>query len=132
MTTERPQLTWSRLSVTPVLAYHPRSHSHIAYWNGVGMTRSHALLLVNNQWQISYATPKMRELAYQEFLRAYDMGAFGSVDWRWEKNSNAYLMGLVRWITKDDTQFFHRLHESYSVQAALRWFSPENESIIDE
>lgn len=132
MTTERPQLTWSKLSHVPVLAYHRRSDSHLVYWNGVGMTRSHALLLVNGNWGISYATPKMKKAAYAEFLRAYELGAFGSVKWHWDQTHDGYISGLVRWITKNDRSFFATLAQQYTAQDALRWFTSEQESIIDD
>ena len=132
MTIDRPQLTWSKLTPVPVTAYHQRSHSHIAYWNGIGMTRSHALLLVNGNWGISYATPKMKRLAYAEFLRAYEMGGFGDVKWGWEQSADGYISGLVRWICKNNHSFFMELVQQYTAQEALAWFTSDRESIIDD
>ena len=133
MTTDtRPQMTWSRLTPIPVTAYHPQSDSHIAYWNGIGMVRASALLIVNGAWGLSHATPKMRRAAYDEFRRAYKLGAFGDVRWGWDDSPQGYSAGLVRWICKADARFLQDLAQQYTVQEALGWFRAELETAIDD
>ena len=134
MTTHDSLITWSKLSMTPAVAYHPRSHSTIVYWNGVGMVRESALLLASSQWGMLWTSPRMKHMAYAEFLRAYNLGAFGTANWdgyidnRSQEDYHGY---LVKWMTKDRTELMTELTTSYTIQEALEWFTAANTQVID-
>ena len=135
MTTHESLRTWSLLSPTPAVAYHPRSHSVIVYWNGVGMVRESALIVASSQWGMMWASPKMKVTAYHEFLRAYRLGAFGDADWRKyiDNRSDAdYHSYLVKWMTRDNKELMTELVGDYTVQQALSWFSSNNTQVIDD
>ena len=138
MTTHETLSTWSRLSLTPACAYHPRSDSHLVYWQGIAMVRASALLCMSMIWNAQHPSPKMKQMAYQEMVRAYRLGAFGDVNWdaylRYDNDGDPagrYLSYLSKWLRKRDANVFAELRESYSVQEALAWFSPENEQVFD-
>jgi hypothetical protein len=134
MTTHDALITWSKLSTVPAVAYHPRSHSTIAYWNGVGMVRESALLLASSQWGMMWPSPKMKHMAYAEFLRAYTLGAFGTANWdqfidnRSQEDYHGY---LVKWMTRENRELMTELTTSYTIHEALEWFSAANTQVID-
>jgi len=134
MTTHDSLITWSKLSTVPAVAYHPRSHSTIVYWGGVGMVRESALLLVSSQWGMLWPSPKMKLMAYAEFLRAYSLGAFGSADWSnyIDNRSDAlYHSYLVKWMTRDNKELMTDLVNTYTIKEALSWFGADNTQVID-
>jgi hypothetical protein len=134
MTTHDSLITWSRLSTVPAVAYHPHSHSTIVYWCGVGMVRASALLVTGSQWGMLWPSPKMKHMAYHEFLRAYRLGAFGSADWHKyiDNLSDAdYHSYLVKWMTRENKDQMTDLAKSYTIQEALSWFSAANTQVID-
>ena len=135
MTTHESLRTWSLLSPTPAVAYHPRSHSVIVYWNGVGMVRESALIVASSQWGMMWANPKMKVTAYHEFLRAYRLGAFGDADWHnyIDNRSDAdYHSYLVKWMRGENKDLMTDLAKSYTIQEALSWFSAANTQVISD
>lgn len=134
MTIERSQLTWSKLTPTPVCAYHVRSDAHLVYWNGVAMVRASALIITASVWGLSYPSPKMHASAYEEFKRACMLEAFGKVKWRSTELSDArsYHMRLTKWINKENSRFLKDLESGYSLREALEWFHSENETQIHD
>jgi len=135
MTTHDALITWSRLSPTPAVAYHRHSHSTIVYWNGVGMVRESALILVSSQWGMLWPSPKMKHRAYAEFLRAYSLGAFGTANWDNyidNRSGEEYHSYLVKWMTKDHPELMTELMSSYIIQEALEWFSAANTQVISD
>ena len=115
---QRHQAMWSKLGPVPSMHYHPHSASHIVYWNGVGMVRSTALMLVGARWNFMWPTPKMKTKSYEEFVNAYRLGAFGNVNWD----------DVIR----ADPHPIHELVKQYTVQEALSWFKTANESVIED
>jgi len=135
MTTHDALITWSKLSTTPAVAYHPRSHSTIVYWNGVGMVRESALIVASAQWGMMWPSPRMKYMAYAEFLRAYRLGAFGTANWdqyidnRSQEDYHGY---LVKWMTRDNRELMTELTSSYTIHEALNWFSADNTQVISD
>ena len=135
MTTHEALITWSRLSTTPAVAYHPRSHSTIVYWCGVGMVRESALIVASSQWGMMWPSPKMKHVAYTEFLRAYRLCAFGDANWDSYVNNRSYEdyhSYLVKWMTRDNKELMTELVGDYTVQQALSWFGSNNTQVIDD
>ena len=118
---------WSILSPTPTYCIHETTGAHIVYWQGVVMTRVHALILVQENWVQSYATPTMKACAYTEFKQYYRNGAFGSVpSWGYildNTNANDYLIRLRKYIRKNNANLFEELIKQYSLKEAMLWFS---------
>jgi len=134
MTTHDALITWSKLSITPAVAYHPRSHSTIVYWNGVGMVRESALIVASSQWGMLWPSPKMKHMAYAEFLRAYSLGAFGSADWSNyidNRSDTDYHSYVVKWMTRDHKALMTDLVNTYKIKEALSWFGADNTQVID-
>jgi len=134
MTTHDALITWSKLSITPAVAYHPRSHSTIVYWNGVGMVRESALIVASSQWGMLWPSPKMKHMAYAEFLRAYSLGAFGSADWSNyidNRSDTDYHSYVVKWMTRDHKALMTDLVNTYTIKEALSWFGADNTQVID-
>ena len=124
---------WSLLNPKPICCWHEQSQSHIVYWQGMAMTRVHALFLVQEKWIQSYATPTMKIGAFNEFKRAYYAGGFGQVDWSRtlaDTNPDDYLGRLRKWIVKNNEKLFVELQQQYSIQEAMLWFADE-EVIVD-
>jgi hypothetical protein len=101
------------------------------------MVRASALLCMSMIWNAQHPSPKMKQMAYNEAVRAYRLGAFGDVNWDAYMShfdgdpAGRYLSQLSKWMRKRDENVFAELRESYSVQEALAWFSPENEQVFD-
>ena len=131
---QRHQATWSKLSPVPSLHYHPHSASHIVYWNGVGMTRSTALMLVGAWWNFMWPTPKMKTKSYEEFVNAYRLGAFGNVNWDdiIKADPQQYFPQITKFVAKSTDQPVYELVKQYTVQEALSWFKTANESVIED
>lgn len=134
MSNQRHQAAWSKLSPVPTMHYHPPSASHIVYWNGVGMVRSTALILLGTWWGVMWPTPKMRDKSYEEFIKAYRLGAFGDVEWDniIPRDPKQYYALITKWINKHQDQPPHQLKEQYTFQEALAWFKTDNETVIDD
>ncbi len=131
---QRHQSTWSKLSPVPTMHYHPQSASHIVYWNGVGMVRSTALILLGSWWGVMWPTPKMQEKSYDEFIKAYRLGAFGDVMWNEviPSNPKKYFALITKWVTANPETMPYLLKEQYSFQEALAWFKTSNETVIED
>ena len=133
MTTHESLITWSKLSTVPAVAYHPRSYSTIVYWCGVGMVRASALIVASSQWGMLWPSPKMKHMAYAEFLRAYRLGAFGDADWHNyidNRSDHDYHSYVVKWMTRDHKDLMTELTAAYTVQEALEWFSAANTQVL--
>lgn len=117
---------WSILSPTPTYCIHEPTGAHIVYWQGVVMTRVHAMILVQENWVQSYATPTMKAGAYIEFKQYYRNGAFGPVTWSnvlETTDANEYLMRLRKYIRKHNPNLFEELVKQYSLKEAMLWFA---------
>jgi len=128
-------ISWSILAPTPQCYYHKPSNSHIVYWQGVAMTRAHAMILVQELYLGAYATPLMKISAYNELKRVYHLGAFGHQNWEWalrESNANDHLTRLRKWLQKHNPKLFTDLLNSYDIKTAMSWFTKDYEQVLDD
>lgn len=124
---------WSMIDPRPGFYYHPRSDTHLCYWQGVAMVRSHALMIVAGAWEMMYLNDRMRNAAYDEFKRACRLGAFGNVDWlSYSEGAYGYHARLVRWLTKRNPNLLTQLRDDYTIKHALEWFRSDNEQVLDD
>lgn len=123
---------WSILAPTPQCYYHADSRSHIVYWQGIVMTRVHAMMLVQEHWLMSWATPRMKIEAFKEFKRVYLTKGFGNVHWHItdDLNHDSYMIYLRRNIVKNNDELFEKLSSDYTIKDAMMWFSDKNEELI--
>lgn len=117
---------WSILCPTPIYCYDEATCSDIVYWQGIAMTRVYALMLVQEHWALSYATPTMKECAFKQFKQYYYSGAFGDVNWERTMNNidhNDYLSRLRKWIVNNNPNLFIELTKNYSFKEAMMWLA---------
>jgi hypothetical protein len=120
------QISWSLIAPTPQCFYHMPSRSHIVYWQGVGMTRNQAMMIVQSAWIQAYPTPAMKRAEFANFKRAYLLGAFGNTPWRVEHyTADTHLGNLYNWIKKQNPNLFQTLSRQYSIKEAMGWFLDE-------
>lgn len=125
--------SWSILSPIPQCCYHAPTRTHLVYWQGIAMIRVHAMILVQESWLQSWATPEMKVAAFNEFKRAYLLGGFGSVRWRMvDLTPDTYMMRLRKWILKNNSEFYADLIKNYSIKDAMTWFIENNEELITD
>lgn len=81
-----------------------------------------------------WPTPKMRDKSYEEFIKAYRLGAFGDVEWDniIPRDPKQYYALITKWINKHQDQPPYQLKEQYTFQEALAWFKTDNETVIDD
>lgn len=121
----RDDCAWSLLDPRPLVIYDSTWDAHLCFWNGVGMTRSSALLIYSQMWLNSYAALSARTAAYDEYKRLYLAGAFHTTDW----DKTLYLTPamlhsrLISLICKKDQNFFENLSSKWTAPQALQWFS---------
>lgn len=128
-------LSWSILTPVPQCVYHQLSDSHLVYWQGIAMTRLHAMMIIQEQWINSYPTPYMKQMAYKEFLRSYWAGAFGSVIWNLTLESidtpDAYMTFLRKILVRKNKDLFENLKAQYSIKDAMLWFANSNLELLN-
>jgi hypothetical protein len=125
-------IPWSLLNPAPLCYYHESTRSHVVYWQGVAMTRLHAMILVQEFWIQTFATPQMKMYAFNEFKRMYYTGGFGKVNWHNlnEMTQDNYMAALRKFIQRHDPERIPNLVKNYDIKEAMMWFSPNNEEII--
>ena len=126
-------LSWSILAPTPQCYYHTASQQHIVYWQGIAMLRAHAMIIIQSNWLGAYPSPTMKTSVYDQFKKAYLLGAFGEVNWDFTLKSmdaNTHITQLRKWVTKHNKELLKDLKEKYTIQEAMSWFCYEE--IINE
>lgn len=73
--------SWSLLDPKPICYYDTHTSTHLAVWNGIYMTRNQAMMIASEKFMRIWATPTMKERAWQEFKKCYYSGGFGHRDW---------------------------------------------------
>jgi hypothetical protein len=128
-------LAWSLIDPRPIFFYHPRSDSHLVFWQGIMMTRDYALMITGREWRLNRINLKMHRNAYAEFIRAYRLAAFGSQHWDSiiaEKNPHGYYALLQKLLLKRNPNLLTDLAKQYTVKQALEWFRSDNEQVLDD
>lgn len=130
-------VAWSLLAPTPQCYYHTASDSNIVYWRGIAMAKTQAMIIVQEKWLQSYASPEMKKGAYNQFKQAYYLGAFGPVDWTYSLtntilDANSHLFKLRKWIQKQDPAGFIELTKNYDIKTAMSWFTKDYEQILND
>jgi hypothetical protein len=130
-------VAWSLLAPTPQCYYHSASDSNIVYWRGIAMAKTQAMIIVQEKWLQSYASPEMKKGAYNQFKQAYYLGAFGPVDWTYSLtntilDANSHLFKLRKWIKKQDPAGFIELTKNYDIKTAMSWFTKDYEQILND
>lgn len=74
-------ITYSLMSPFPVLCYHSASQIYIAYWHGIPITRSYALLIAQGLTVKSWPSPQQKDYAFNEWKRAFYTHALGDQIW---------------------------------------------------
>lgn len=123
----RSECSWSLLSDRPVIFYDEHYDAHLCYWNGVGMTKTYALLIVSSGFFNMHPNDSQKMHAWNEYERVYRAGAFHTKDWdtllEWTAPASAMHGYLQSLITKNDQYFLKNLRDKYTPQQALGWFS---------
>jgi hypothetical protein len=130
----KEQLAWSLISPTPQCFFHIPSNSYIVYWQGVAMSKAQAMIIVQQQWLETYATPSMKEAAFFHFKTAYLLGAFGNVDWNYSLmhfDGRQHITKLQQWLIKHDKNLFAKLTASYDIKTAMSWFTEDYQQILE-
>lgn len=129
-------VAWSLLAPTPQCYYHTASDSNIVYWCGIAMAKTQAMIIVQEKWLQSYASPEMKKGAYNQFKQAYYLGAFGSVDWTYSLihivDETSHLHKLKIWLEKQNPKIFDSLTEHYDIKTAMSWFTKDYEQTLDD
>ena len=127
-------VAWSILSPTPQCYYHAPTRSHIVYWQGIAMTRVHAMMLIQENWLNSWATPEMKVGAFKEWKRVMLTGGFGQVNWHLrDQHPDYYISQLRKWIVGHNSELWNTLMRDYDIKDAMLWFADSKEElIIDE
>jgi hypothetical protein len=126
-------LSWSILSPTPQCYYHAPTCSHVVYWQGIAMTRVHAMMLIQQEWVQSWATPEMKVGSFKEFKRVYLTGGFGKVKWHTvDLGFENYMGQLRKMMIKNDVEFFNKITQQYTIQEAMMWFADKNRELITD
>ncbi len=126
----RSEAAWSHLDPKPICLYDPKYDAHLTYWNGVATTRSIALLIYAQMWTKMYPTESQRAAAFEDFLRIYRAGGFGTRAWDRQINARtaySFYDYIAMLIVAKDQKFLIRLRDQYSPQEALAWFMPSKE-----
>ena len=134
MTMREDLLNWSRMDPRPNFYYHARSNTVVCYWQGIVMTQTQALLVVSGAWGLTYPTPAMKQQVFDEFMRAYYLGAFGNPSWSSMIDSldpASHQSILIRWLHRNNDNLFKDLTNTYTIQEALGWFTKDRVQMID-
>ena len=131
----RSEAALSCISDIPQFFYHKPSGVHIVFWFGLAMTRSQALMIVAEKYEISYLNKAMKHSAFEDFKRAYLLKAFGNVDWSRTLNSispDNHFNKLRDKVNKCAENFgkdnaFNRC----TITQAMQWFDVDNENILE-
>lgn len=118
--------SWSLLDPKPICFYDKTSGEDLAVWNGIYMTRNQAMMIACEKYLGVWATPTMKQRAWQHFLRAYYSNAFGHKDWdgtiqRINHGSEHYHM-LKSMMTKHLSKM-----QEYQPHEVLAWFNYHKE-----
>lgn len=128
----RSEAAWSYLDPKPICLYDPKYDAHLAYWNGIAMTRTYALMIYSTTWLQIYPTDTQRQAAFDEYNRIYRMGGFGTRAWDTQIGNRSYhgfYNYLASLICKKDSKFLTNLKEQYHAKQALGWFMPGKELV---
>ena len=126
----RSEASWSCISDRPVFLYDPHYDIHLCYWNGVAMTRSHALIIIGLIFFGIYPAKSQREEAWHEFNRAYSSGAFATRVWDdllHDMEEYTFHSRLINWITRSNSKFFSEMKDRYTPQEVLAWCTSDKE-----
>lgn len=126
----RSEAAWSYLDPKPICIYDPKYDAHLVYWNGVGMTRSYALMIYSSVWMQLYFPDSAKKVAWEEFNKIYRSGAFSTRAWDHtidSKDWSNFHNLLIKFISKKDPNFFTQLKAKYSPDQAISWFLPSKE-----
>lgn len=121
----RSEVAWTYIDPKPVFLYDPKYNIHLAFWNGISMTRSYALMIYGEIWCNMYSTESQKIAAFEEYNRAYRAGAFGTRAWDNVVQDQGYTgmhKHLMHLLTKKNPKFLVDLKSKYSPQEALNWF----------
>lgn len=96
--TQAEALLLSLLGPRPAFFQNPKFPDILCAWNGVVMTRSHALMLASELFWNQGPTPEMRYAADRKLLLLYQAGAFeNSESWAPLISSNTYSGCMHQW-----------------------------------
>ncbi len=128
MKTHSKYHSWSLLDPRPVFYYDQVTATELAVWNGIYMTKRQAMLIACEKYMGIWATPTMKERAYQEFIRAYFGNAFGHREWdglisRYTSGADHYRM-LTGLLTKHLQKM-----DTYQPHEVLAWFNLHKERL---
>ena len=126
----RSESAWSFLDSRPICIYDEKYHAHLAFWNGVGMTRTYAIIIYGMTWLNLFPSLSQREEAFAEYNRIYRSNGFGTRDWDSQlRDMNSYTFPnyLMKLICRNDISFLQELSKKYDQKTALSWFMPMNE-----
>lgn len=126
----RSEAAWSYLDPRPVCLYDPKYDAHLAFWNGVAMTRSYALMIYGTAWCNIYYPESQKKAAWDEYQTIYRSGGFGTRAWDSLLENKSHIdfhNSLTSFIVKKDSKFFQKLKERYTAKEALAWFLPSKE-----
>ena len=93
------------------------------------------MMIVQEAWLSSYASPTMKEEAYNHLKLAYLLGAFGHVTWGYtiqHMDANTHLSQLRKWIKWRNPVLLGNLTRDYSIKTAMGWFTKDYETMIDD
>lgn len=126
MKTHSKYHSWSLLDPRPVFYYDEKTATDLAVWNGIYMTKKQAMLIACEKYLGVWATPTMKEKAYQEFVRAYFGNGFGHREWdgtisRLQSGHEHYKM-LVNLLSKH-----LKTMQQYQGHEVLSWFNYHKE-----
>lgn len=130
--TGHSEKAWTFLDPKPIVIYESKYDTYICYWNGVGLTRSYALMIWAEIWCSVYSGQSAKDVAFKEFEKLYKSNGFEHKNWDdslSKHNSNSYYSFIKHLITKSDIYFFKKLKDNYSAKEVLGWFDP-NKTIV--
>lgn len=129
----RSEAAWSYLDPRPICLYDPKYNAHLVYWNGVALTRTYALIIIETVWMNIYPTDHQRQVAWNEYQRIYRSGGFQTRSWDKIIDNQDYYQfyrKFIQYICAKNTKFFSNLKEQYDAKTALSWFLPGKELTI--
>ena len=126
----RSETAWSYLDPKPVCLYDPKFDAHLVYWNGIGMTRSYALIIYCIAWMNSYPPESQKQAAWIEYNRIYRLGGFQTRAWDRIIDSydhSNFHSALTSYISKKNPKFLYDLKDKFTAKEAFEWFMPSKE-----
>lgn len=134
ITIHEQALSWSLLDLRPNFYRHSKSATTVCYWQGVAMTKRQALAIVMSWLNVGHASPRSKYHMFEEFFRAYQLGAFGKKP-QWShllEDSASHYNLLTKSLLRRDPNLHKKLNEQYTAKQALEWFKQDNEQSLDE